>query len=939
MIVWQTKAFDKHTAENLKNTLDISWPLAALLTQRGVDSKEKAQKFLFGGPKDLVSPYKMKGIDKATARIRQAVENSERIVVYGDYDVDGICSTVIMLKCLEMLGCKADYYIPDRFSEGYGMNEEAVTKLAEGGYDLLISVDCGITSVKEVNCAAMLGMEVIITDHHTPSSELPEAFAVINPKLDDEIDVLNLSGAGVVFKLAEALIGDKAYEWLELAALATVADIMPLLGDNRIIVKEGLKKLKKTKIKGLKALLDKTGLINKEEITPWHLSFIIAPRINSAGRLEKADIGIELFLSDDEERCMELAETLCQLNNERKSLEDMMCKEAVLKVENEINLEEEKIIVVAGDNWHHGVLGIVASRLCEKYNRPTVLISFDGDTGRGSGRSVGDISLYDALFYASSELVHFGGHKMAAGLTIERAKFDSFRNKLCEWAKVNMTESSLKQVCLIDFELKVEDINDELLQEINMLKPYGEGNEPPYFALRKIEVDSAYLVGKDKNHVKMNLKPGSLSAVAFKRPEFFELPYKECYHDVVFCLDYNEFRGARSIQLEIKAMKPVFMPDDLDKVSHEFKNNLFLLEKCLEEIKKSKPVIVLYPTYRVLKKHEMQLKLFFKPEFLCELHGKIPIENRIKLTDDLVNGKSKVFLLTQAFYNYIYKKQHIKDWPAIITFVCDEKAAVSGYCIMEHDDEMWDKIPDIKWKQEWQYNGSEKVLMYANRKETLDFWKEEIPDIFIEAGEKDLEKRDQLRLDFARLNQGIFLTDGGTGRFIGDLDKLVFADMPLSIYEALLVVEQMAAADEANQIVFFSSEKMFNVHDDFLERHYPDINTVKKVLNYLLQNGKNPIYTDLEKLAANINKFAFEDFKPSDLVPILHILTDLGLCQTRKKGSIMEIKLLKPPSSTVDIAESPYYLEGLAEKRAFYKLKSKISKFWRGDDNGAGKNN
>ncbi|SHG95357.1 single-stranded-DNA-specific exonuclease [Thermosyntropha lipolytica DSM 11003] len=927
MTVWKIKDFSRHKAGQLQDKLGLSWPLAVLLTQRGIDEEAKVHKFLAGGLNDLISPYRMQGINQAVLRIKEAVSRGEKVVIYGDYDVDGICSTVIMLKCLEKLGLKADYYIPDRFSEGYGLNEEAVIKLAEKGYNLLISVDCGITSVKEAETAAQLGMDMIITDHHTPPEVLPEAKAIINPKLDEEEDIMHLAGAGVVFKLAEALIGEEAYHFIELAALATVADIMPLTGDNRIIVKEGLKRMPATRNRGLKALLEKTGLREKEEITPWHLGFIIAPRINSAGRLYKADLAVELFLRDDEAACQEIAEKLCQLNNERKNLEDCICKEVVLKVENEVDLEREKIIVVAGDNWHPGVLGIVASRICERYNRPAVLISWEEGMGRGSGRSTGDINLYEALASCRSELVHFGGHKMAAGLTIERDKFAVFKEKLSAWARDNIDAALLKPVLLIDCEIRPEDINERLLDEIEKLKPYGEGNEIPYFIARKMEVTSAYLVGKDRDHVKMNLNPGNLAAVAFGKPEFMNFPLDKCYHDVVFYLEYNDFRGERTIQLKIKEIKPSFVPDN-PYIASSHLNKREWWTGILSPIEEGKPVVLLYPTYRVLKKHALQLELFFRPGVLCAIHGKLAPEERKRRLQYLIKNENKIFLLTQALYDYICKKKLVKDWPYIIK-VMDDKAGAGIYYGYDNWEEQM--VANIKWKDKWRYSGKKKVLVYANKMSTLKLWQEKIPNVLIEAGEEDVRKRDYMRHVFDALEEGVLLTDGGTGRFIAELDEVVFADMPLSLYETRLVMDQIAAADQINPVFLFSQEKL-DEHDIFLKRHYPDAGIVKSVLTYLFRHPGAVLEVELEKLTHEVNKLTDGDLKKQDVAAVLHILSDLDLCQIRKKGSIMEIKLLQPAVATVDIAESPYYLEGLAEKKAFYNWKSRIMELWRGDN-------
>ncbi|MEN6461581.1 MAG: single-stranded-DNA-specific exonuclease RecJ, partial [Syntrophomonas sp.] len=437
--IWELKEYDHLMAEEISQNLGISMAIAILLTQRGIKSTNEAEKFLNGELEDLSDPFAITGITAAVQRIEKAIIAAEKVVIYGDYDVDGICSTVLLKECLTELGGQVDYYVPNRFSEGYGLNSTAVEYLAEQGYDLLVTVDCGIASITETELANHLGMDVIITDHHTPLDLLPMAIAVINPKLDNLPDNINLAGVGVAFALVRALCygkisDERVFAWLDLVALATVADIVPMLGDNRILVKYGLKNLQKTSRVGLRALITETGLDGKPLLS-WHIGFILAPRLNAAGRLDNAGISIELLLCDDPQKAGEIAVMLCNLNNERRTIEEAIFKEAVLQVETVGNLEDQPVLVLAGEGWHQGVIGIVASRLADRYNRPIILISWEGNTGKGSGRSTGDFDLYQALHLCRESLLQFGGHRMAAGLSIEKSQFANFKAMMCELGK------------------------------------------------------------------------------------------------------------------------------------------------------------------------------------------------------------------------------------------------------------------------------------------------------------------------------------------------------------------------------------------------------------------------------------------------------------------------------------------------------------------------
>jgi single-stranded-DNA-specific exonuclease len=544
---WRLKPYDRQKAYELTQKLGILPVTARLLTQRGIKNAPEAYQYLYGGLKDLEDPLVLGGMDRAVARINRCIDAREKVMVYGDYDVDGICSMVLLLQALKKLGCQADYYVPDRFSEGYGLNLPAVEEIAQKGYQLLITVDCGISSCEEVETANRLGMDVIITDHHSPSQVLPEAFAVINPKLKARESTKDLAGVGVVFKLVQSLMESRAmaedvYEWLDLVALATIADVVPLLGENRIFVKYGLKQMAHTNSLGLKALIKKAGLEGRP-LTPWHIGFILAPRLNSAGRLENADLAVELLLTQDYAQAEELAGSLCQLNQERKSIEDKVFQEAVQQVTGGKEKELPPVLVLAQEAWHPGVLGIVASKIADKYQRPAILISWDGEEGRGSCRSIEGFDIYEALYNCREYLVKFGGHKLAAGLTIKRNSFEDFINAMCLQGQDHLAVGAGKEQ-MADLLLDLDEISYRLMDELKMLEPFGEGNPTPRFITKSAEVREPLLVGKNQEHFKCHIG-GIFPGIAFfSGPHLLNSPYNESLHDLVYKLEKKEFNNA-----------------------------------------------------------------------------------------------------------------------------------------------------------------------------------------------------------------------------------------------------------------------------------------------------------------------------------------------------------------------------------------------------------
>ncbi|MDD2585309.1 MAG: single-stranded-DNA-specific exonuclease RecJ [Syntrophomonadaceae bacterium] len=942
--IWKIKEYDTSGAQKLSKELNISPLLAALLAQRDIKNVEDGRNFLYGSFENVSDPYILGGMQVAVERIEKAIETGEKVIIYGDYDVDGVCSIVLLKKCLELCGGIIDYYVPDRFNEGYGLTLEAIETLATQGYSLLITVDCGISSVDEVNRASKIGMDVIVTDHHTPAAELPPAIAIINPKLGDDKRNYDLCGTGVAYQVARAIcrrrhIEDQVNDFLDLVALATVADIVPLVEDNRILVQKGLSVIRNTKRTGLKALLKESGLEGKK-INTWQIGFILAPRLNSAGRLESARISIELLLAKDKTKAVKLASQLCELNNERRLIEDTIFQEAVIKVEKEINLQEDPVIVVAGDGWHQGVIGIVASRLCDKYSRPAIIISWDGEIGRGSARSIPGINMYDLLDKCSSHLLKFGGHKMAAGLNIDRKKFEEFRAIIGTLVKDDIDGEKPGRIQFLDAEIEIDDINDNLLKELNLLQPYGEGNPAPGFIIQDIIVKSPSLVGKGKEHFKAKIGKPELDLIAFKRPELIQLPLEECYHDLAFRVEENEFRERISIQLKLIDIKPAYMLEKKQERTNLSVNIFSLVENIKQEIIQNRPVLLIYPTCRTLEKHQLILENYFLPRLIQPLHGKLPHREHIKIQEGLQHGQAAIFLITRAYLKYYLRRSNLPEslQQILLLWQDDIDDLEINNAIKGKHTQLIKKesLPsNLRWlNQSWQYDNAGRVLIYANRNQTVNSLVSRMANITVEAGVKDKKQRKAVRRKFTGAKNGVLLLDGGYvggGYTLDNIDELVFADVPFSIYETLSIIDQIAAAQEVPISALFT-EGDITSNRAFLNRLYPHLELIKSVLTYFIRTGKKSITTDVKQLVHSIEKSISQEFKIFDLLPVLHILVDLGLFQVKKKGSIIEIKFVNIKNPVLNISDSPYYLEGLVEKAAFVEWENAIKNTWYGDE-------
>lgn len=557
---WLLREFDKQRVLEISKDFKISPLTAIVLYNRGICDDESIRTFLSKDLGVMYDPFLMRDMDKAVERIMAAKKANEKITIYGDYDVDGITAIAILYKHLSDMGISVDYYVPDRMQEGYGVNRDALDKIKEEGSSLIITVDTGITAVEECEYAHSIGLDVIVTDHHECKEKIPQVYAAIDPKRKDcGYPFKSLAGVGVVFKLIQALDENKSLpdlmeRYADLMCLGTVADISPLVDENRIIVTEGLKRFKNTKNVGLKALIDVST--NGKTITASTIGYIIAPRINASGRLGCASRSVELFLTDNEEKALELAQSLCEENSLRQQTEQKMFKEALEYIENHPEIKDDKIIVIPHENWHHGIVGIVSSKITEKFYKPSILFAIDGDEAKGSGRSVSGFNLFETLENCSDLLEKFGGHELAAGLTIKAKNIAEFRTRINDLAKDQINEAMLVPTVMLDAAIKVPYITIDTVHDINRLQPFGVDNPNPAFAVRNIKIHKISVMS-DGKHLRMTLfKDGRyLDSVGFGMGEYYHHLEEGDFIDVAFALDINDYKGFQNVQLILKDIK------------------------------------------------------------------------------------------------------------------------------------------------------------------------------------------------------------------------------------------------------------------------------------------------------------------------------------------------------------------------------------------------
>jgi len=550
----------------LSKELNISPILAQLLINRGTKEALSARKFLKADLKDLRDPYIFQDMDKAVDKILKAVNNNERILIYGDYDVDGITSVALLFSILRELTNNLYFYIPNRFQEGYGLNEEAIDIAFKNNFKLIITVDCGISSIHEIEKANNYGIDIIITDHHQPQKDLPSAIAIINPKCDKNYPFKELAGVGVSFKIAQALYlklkknQDDLWSLLDYVALGSIADSVPFVDENRILIKYGLKTLNQTKKEGLKALIMESG-VYYGNLGTKEVNFALAPRINAAGRLGDSKLALELLLTDSEYKAKHLSRKLSEINKRRQEIGDNILREAREFASIQAKEKDNKVLVLASENWNQGVIGIIASRLVEEFNRPTIIISKKDGIAKGSGRSIKGFHLYNVLELCQDILINFGGHKLAAGITIESNKIPEFKSMINEISQSFIKKDDLHPELKVDAQILLSDINFGLIKDINILEPFGIGNPQPVFCSYKNIISDWRLVGGKKEHLKIKIKEENrtLEGIGFKLSSLGNQIFSENkIVNLAFNVELNKWNGTENIQLNIKDIKTTF---------------------------------------------------------------------------------------------------------------------------------------------------------------------------------------------------------------------------------------------------------------------------------------------------------------------------------------------------------------------------------------------
>jgi len=552
---------DPERSRALARTLDAPLAAAHALVNRGVESAESARRFLEPAIEDLHDPSALLDLDRAVQRIRAAIADRERILVHGDYDVDGITSTYLLYSALRDLGAAVEFRIPHRTRDGYGLTREAIDDARRRGCTLIVTVDCGITAAEPVALARTLGIDVVITDHHEPPERLPDAIAIVNPHRQGcGYPFKYLAGVGVTFKVVEALLRgrgglDRAGEYLDVVAIGTIADVVPLVGENRVLARLGLERLNKAQRVGLRALIDVAGLTGRT-INSGQVAFVLAPRINAGGRMGNAEQGLRLLLARESAEAHAVAESLEEDNERRRRFDEQALAEAEQIVESELDWPSCASILLWSERWHPGVIGIVASRLVERYQRPTILVSLNGDVGRGSGRSLPGLDLNGVLGQCSDLLQAYGGHAFAAGLTVDRAQLPLLRRRFEALVRARLAPEDCVQHLTLDADVTLSECDLMLADWLERMSPHGLGNAEPVFAARRVRVVNAATVGGGR-HLRMTLDDGtgSVEAIGFGYGERCADLARAGRCDVAFAPSRNEWMGEARVQLKLKGVR------------------------------------------------------------------------------------------------------------------------------------------------------------------------------------------------------------------------------------------------------------------------------------------------------------------------------------------------------------------------------------------------
>ncbi len=553
---WKFYEENNEKIETIASKFNISKLVAGIIANRNIGNDEDIRVFLNPTRYDFHNPFLFNDMEKAVNRIISAIQNKENVAIYGDYDVDGITSTTVLKKFLKQRGLDTKTYIPNRLDEGYGLNRDAIDEIYKEGCTLIITVDCGISGIEEIDYANSLGIQTIVTDHHETGDSLPNAIAIIDAKKkDNTYPFRGLAGVGVVFKLIQAIsiklnLEEKEYlQYLDLVCIGTISDIVPLVNENRVIAKLGLKLLNQTKNIGLRELINSIGF---KEINSTAVSFGIAPRINACGRMGHQQEALDLFLTDNIRQAVEITTKLNMYNKIRQEKERAIFEEAISMIEKDE--KAKNTLVLAAKNWHHGVIGIVSSKITDMYFKPSILICLEGENGKGSGRSIPGFDLHNALTKCKSSLEKFGGHEMAVGLTVKKDKFEEFKK---EFEKIAIEEnvSQIVPIINVDGVINLKDMNKQIAQELKLLEPFGDSNKTPLFVYKNLKIDSIRALTEGK-HLKLTLKDASytINAIGFNLGHFANEYRIGDKVDLVGTIEVNVFNGYENLQINIKDM-------------------------------------------------------------------------------------------------------------------------------------------------------------------------------------------------------------------------------------------------------------------------------------------------------------------------------------------------------------------------------------------------
>jgi len=567
---WNIKEPDQNIVISLKREFNTSDIIAKVMAIRGLESRDNSQNFFNPSNDQLHDPFMMKNMDIAVDRVLRNIHDETHILVFGDYDVDGTTGASLLYMGLKALKAKVEFYIPDREKEGYGLSAGGIDYAASIGADLLITCDCGINAFNPVDYANRNGIDVIITDHHIPDKKLPKAYAVLNPKQKGcEYPFKGLCGCGVAFKLISALseksgvTNNIALEYLDLVALATSADMVPIVDENRVLVHGGLEKLERAKNPGIHQLLVQTGLVG-ESLNVGKIVFGLAPKINAAGRMGDANRTVELLTTSDKARAEELASILVRENKRRQLIQEDVVDDAIRLAHSQVDLEHDKVIIIGSRGWHPGVIGIVASRIKDEFSRPAIVISFDEEgLGKGSARSIPKLDMYDALTYVAQFLEGYGGHPMAAGMTVKENQFEIFKSAFLMNANKILTNDDLIPRISIDGEMALTDINPRFMRFLEKLGPFGPGNMRPKFVSRNLTVSGQPRLIGNGEHIRFTVSQNGRNypAVGFKLSSHYEDLIRGIPIDLAYVVEVNEWQGSTTIQLNVRDIKIPNQPD------------------------------------------------------------------------------------------------------------------------------------------------------------------------------------------------------------------------------------------------------------------------------------------------------------------------------------------------------------------------------------------